>query len=413
MKGYPPMAPRGWPGRCCACIHAASSRPGRWSRRSSGWPHERATPAADLLERGSMQAEYGRAERAAGRHGLVRAGRRQADLRPPRPGRRSAIRRRLSHGAAVGRPTTPARPGSTSASAPPRASPSCSGSALRTWHARSSPPTTQRSRRRSATWTRSPATACVATTVTGQGHPGGDQRVHRERPSGTAPAAPTTRCCTPTWWSPTSCRALTGAGRRCPPASCSSRPRRPATCTSAPRAELSRRLGLEWTRVVKGTAEPVGIPRELVEALSKRRAQIVARIALLAQRTQGLPGRGPARPAGQDQARARRSGPVRPRTGADPAPASLDRAGSTPGFDPRRLDQLGQIAQARAARFDPSVLARAPARRCHRCSPGARSHHGVDSVGIAGLERPGPEQLAEQLAGPRGPHLRGRLLRSQ
>ena len=32
---------------------------------------------------------------------------------------------------------------------------------------------------RSATWTRSPATACVATTVTGQGHPGGDQRVHR------------------------------------------------------------------------------------------------------------------------------------------------------------------------------------------------------------------------------------------
>jgi hypothetical protein len=34
---------------------------------------ERATPAADLLERGSMQAEYGRAERAAGRHGLVRA----------------------------------------------------------------------------------------------------------------------------------------------------------------------------------------------------------------------------------------------------------------------------------------------------------------------------------------------------
>jgi conjugative relaxase-like TrwC/TraI family protein len=162
------------------------------------------------------------------------------------------------------------------------------------------------------------------------------------------------------------------------------------------RAELSRRLGLEWTQVVKGTAELVGIPRELIEALSKRRAQIVARIAHLAQ--QGPKAHQAAalydRPAKSLLLPGDRDGP-----GRGPAPARLQRRWLAQarrlGFDPRRLDELGRIAQARAAGFDADVLAE----RTHGPPHGPLtvagqtfgSRHRFDSAGIA-----------EQLAGPRG-----------
>jgi conjugative relaxase-like TrwC/TraI family protein len=45
------------------------------------------------------------------------------------------------------------------------------------------------------------------------------------------------------------------------------------------RAQLSRRLGVHWTPVVRGTAEVKGIPSEVIRAFSRRRSQILARMA--------------------------------------------------------------------------------------------------------------------------------------
>src|SRR4029450_12970273 len=61
-----------------------------------------------------------------------------------------------------------------------------------------------------------------------------------------------------------------------------------------------------------------------------------------------------------------------------------------------------QITQARAAGFGPTVLTRAGHGDLTAAAQALGTHHGVDSAGLAGLVRPGPEQLAEQLAGPRG-----------
>jgi conjugative relaxase-like TrwC/TraI family protein len=162
------------------------------------------------------------------------------------------------------------------------------------------------------------------------------------------------------------------------------------------RAELSRRLGVEWTQVVKGTAELVGIPRELIQLLSKRRAQIVARIAHLAQRG-----------ARAYQAAALHDRPTktvllpgdRDRPDRGPAPARLRRRWIAQarrlGFDPRRLDELGRIAQARAAGFDADLLAEHARTASHDAlTAGGQafaSRHHLDSAGIA-----------EQLASPRG-----------
>jgi conjugative relaxase-like TrwC/TraI family protein len=45
------------------------------------------------------------------------------------------------------------------------------------------------------------------------------------------------------------------------------------------RAQLSRRLGVRWTPVVRGTAEVQGIPSEVIRAFSRRRSDILARMA--------------------------------------------------------------------------------------------------------------------------------------
>jgi len=199
------------------------------------------------------------------------------------------------------------------------------------------------------------------------------------------------------------------------------------------RAELSRRLGVQWTQVVKGTAELVGVPRELIEALSKRRAQIVARIARLAQTgpkahqaaaLHDRPVKAKLAPGDQDQ------------PGRGPAPARLQQRWIAEarrlGFDPRRLDQLGGIARAETVGLDASALAEltrhAPHAELtaagqafvarHRLdfagiealvraarTPGVEAHVGGCVVGVdqlADLVRPGLEQLAEQLAGAHG-----------
>ncbi|HEX8083359.1 MAG TPA: MobF family relaxase [Solirubrobacteraceae bacterium] len=48
---------------------------------------------------------------------------------------------------------------------------------------------------------------------------------------------------------------------------------------AALRAELTERLGVEWGRVSRGSAEIVGVPREVVREFSRRRVEIVKRMA--------------------------------------------------------------------------------------------------------------------------------------
>ncbi len=45
------------------------------------------------------------------------------------------------------------------------------------------------------------------------------------------------------------------------------------------RAELTERLGVEWGAVERGVADLVGVPREVIEAFSQRRAEILAHMA--------------------------------------------------------------------------------------------------------------------------------------
>ena len=49
------------------------------------------------------------------------------------------------------------------------------------------------------------------------------------------------------------------------------------------RAELTRRLGVEWEPVAKGCADVAGIPRDLIEVFSQRRAEIVDRMEARAE----------------------------------------------------------------------------------------------------------------------------------
>ena len=48
---------------------------------------------------------------------------------------------------------------------------------------------------------------------------------------------------------------------------------------AALREHLSRRLGVQWTAVSNGTAEIAGVPRDVITAFSRRRAQILAEMA--------------------------------------------------------------------------------------------------------------------------------------
>ena len=51
------------------------------------------------------------------------------------------------------------------------------------------------------------------------------------------------------------------------------------------RAELTRRLGVEWSPVRNGHAEVVGLPQEVVRAFSKRREEILERMAARGDKT--------------------------------------------------------------------------------------------------------------------------------
>ena len=83
--------------------------------------------------------------------------------------------------------------------------------------------------------------------------------------SGTAPAAPATRICTPTSWSPTSPAAPTDAGRRSTPRASTGPSTPPAPCSAPPsRHELTEQLGVAWRPAGKGLIEIAGVPAEVL-----------------------------------------------------------------------------------------------------------------------------------------------------
>ena len=73
---------------------------------------------------------------------------------------------------------------------------------------------------------------------------------------------------------------MTGAGRRCT-ASCSTGTRRPRgyLYQSVLRAELTERLHVRWNAVEHGTADIAGVPRDVIEHFSQRRAEVLAHMA--------------------------------------------------------------------------------------------------------------------------------------
>ena len=157
------------------------------------------------------------------------------------------------------------------------------------------------------------------------------------------------------------------------------------------RAELSRRLGVAWTPVVNGTAELAGVPRELVEVFSTRRAQIVAwlaavglrgpraaQVAALRTRPAATTGVGMRKWAGGGEVSAEARARWRARARAA-------------GFDPAALHQLGWIQQAFQAGFDPAARADRSGQAGPTPAPPGQP---------AGW--PGVEAASEELAGPRG-----------
>ncbi|MGH9027985.1 MAG: MobF family relaxase, partial [Acidimicrobiia bacterium] len=61
------------------------------------------------------------------------------------------------------------------------------------------------------------------------------------------------------------------------------------------RAELSRRYGVAWERVINGQAEIAGMPRGLLDSFSKRTAQVGELLAAKVAEFRDLEGRGPSR----------------------------------------------------------------------------------------------------------------------
>ncbi len=66
-------------------------------------------------------------------------------------------------------------------------------------------------------------------------------------------------------------------------------------CQSVLRAELTHRYGVVWEQIVNGQAEIAGVPRELVEAFSKRASQIEAELAAKIDEFREREGRDPTR----------------------------------------------------------------------------------------------------------------------
>ncbi len=98
-------------------------------------------------------------------------------------------------------------------------------------------------------------------------------------PSSTAPRGPVTRCSTTTCSLPT-WSATPGTLGRLDGRLIYTHAKTAGYLYQAElRAQLSRRLGVSWTPVVRGTAEVKGIPAEVIRAFSRRRSQILTRMA--------------------------------------------------------------------------------------------------------------------------------------
>ncbi len=105
------------------------------------------------------------------------------------------------------------------------------------------------------------------------------------------------------------------------------------------RAELTHRYGVAWEQIVNGQAEIAGVPRELVEAFSKRASQVEAELAVKIDEFREREGRDPTRweraaltrEAAADT-RAHKTG-----NGVTGSSDTLDRRGRAAGMDAGRL----------------------------------------------------------------------------
>ncbi len=114
------------------------------------------------------------------------------------------------------------------------------------------------------------------------------------------------------------------------------------------RRELTRRLGVRWTQTRNGIAELEGVPRRVIDAFSRRKAEIDAQVA--EWRTDSAE----ARQKAAVKTRARKDYGVTPE---DLAPEWKDRARAV-GFDHRRIrDLFGREGVAPLSRDEIEVLA--------------------------------------------------------
>ena len=157
------------------------------------------------------------------------------------------------------------------------------------------------------------------------------------------------------------------------------------------RAELTRELGVEWTPVRNGIADVAGVPRQVLRAFSRRRAQIEAEL--------GSPGQSGARAAQAATLETRR------RKDHDVDPVALDRQwrerAAELGFT--RADARELFGRA-APTLDATVLSRVacPARRPGRTHASALVVHaprrGAGLVRAAACGRARRRRVLERLA---------------
>jgi Ti-type conjugative transfer relaxase TraA len=110
------------------------------------------------------------------------------------------------------------------------------------------------------------------------------------------------------------------------------------------RMELTKRLGVAWNEVAKGTADIHGVPREVVKAFSKRRVEIEGRM-----KDRGEAGATAAQVAALDTRHAKNYNVTAERL----APAWREKAEGL-GLTPEAIDALYQRAEYRRVTFDSS-----------------------------------------------------------
>jgi conjugative relaxase-like TrwC/TraI family protein len=116
---------------------------------------------------------------------------------------------------------------------------------------------------------------------------------------------------------------------------------------AALRAELTERLGVEWTPVKRGSAEIVGVPRAVVSHFSQRRREVVARLAERGERSAAA-----ARTAALDTRRSKDYGvPV------DRLRAEWQARGAEHGLDRDGVQRLLGIARPDVAERELAVAA--------------------------------------------------------